>query len=85
MTAPSTPLTDIRLVFSITKGRRERFDFLTRTNGQRARAVEVRLMVLNGTEWRPTPHAFRHRADLAAGFAAAYAAVAASTIGRHHG
>ena len=77
MTAPSTPLKDPREVFTIEKGKRERFAFLTGTNAQGAAAVEVRLMVLHGTEWRPTPHAFRHRAGLAAAFAEAYATVAA--------
>ena len=76
MTAPSTPLGDAKLIFSIAKGRREKFDFVTGTTAQGGQAVEVRLMVLNGERWTPTPHAFRHRRDLASSFATAYAALA---------
>lgn len=47
-------------------------------NGQGGSAVEVRLIVLSGGRWIPTPHAFRHRADLAAAFAEGYTAVARS-------
>ena len=78
MTAPFHPLAKAKLVFSVAKGRRERFDFYTGVNGNGGQAVEVRLMVLNGERWTPTPHAFRHRADLAAAFAAGYAAIAST-------